>query len=462
MSRVRVLVVAAAVVLATGQAGVAAAQGYGVYEQSACAMGRGGATVASPCPDGSTIFYNPAGLSFDKAVQVGAGAVLIAPRGDFTNNQTKAVSALKANIYPVPNLYLSKGITDRVAVGFGLMAPYGLTTDWPEDSEGRFLGYKSVLQAVYLQPTVAYKINDMVSVGAGLDLTYVKLQLNQRVDLAPQVLAPGLTFAALGVPAGTDFADVEVSGHTLAASFHVGVLAKVNDKVSVGARYLSKGTAKVDNGTVNTEQIKTNLLLPVTLSPTLPKGTPIDALLATKFADGAVLENGQKGSAELPLPAQFVVGTAVKVSEQATFFADLRFTQWSAFDELVIEKENSPGAPTVTFESYKNTTAVHLGVDYAVTPRFVVRGGFFANSAAAPDQTVTPNLPEGPRKNYAAGVGLKLSENANLDVTYHYFNQPERAGRTTDGGMAKPTASVNNGVYNFYAHLFGVTLGVRF
>src|SRR5437879_1201387 len=51
-----------ALMLVAGSA-PASAQGFSVYEQGACAMGRAGAGVAAPCEDGSAIFFNPAGLA---------------------------------------------------------------------------------------------------------------------------------------------------------------------------------------------------------------------------------------------------------------------------------------------------------------------------------------------------------------------------------------------------------------
>src|SRR5690348_5023934 len=66
----------------------AMAQGYGVYEQGACVMGRAGTGVASACADGSSIFFNPAGITAAGRQQVSIGGTLIAPRGDFTNDLT--------------------------------------------------------------------------------------------------------------------------------------------------------------------------------------------------------------------------------------------------------------------------------------------------------------------------------------------------------------------------------------
>ena len=128
------------VVLGLAGAGTASAQGFGVYEQGACMMGRGGAGVADPCPDGSGIFFNPAALSLDAKV-ITFGGVIINPRGDFTDTSNTSmkgtVSTLNNKYYPVPNIYMSLPFAKKYAFGVGVFAPYGLTTDWPEKSQGR-------------------------------------------------------------------------------------------------------------------------------------------------------------------------------------------------------------------------------------------------------------------------------------------------------------------------------------
>jgi long-chain fatty acid transport protein len=450
----------AMMVLMVASARHAFAQGYGVNEQGACVMGRGGASVASPCPDGSTVFFNPAGIAFTPGQLLGIGGTLIMPRGDFTNDQTGLVSTLNSRTYPAPNIYYSRGVGARYAIGFGVSAPYGLTTDWPVTSEGRFLGYKSLVQGVYLQPTFAARLNDRVAVGVGIDFTYLNVQLRQRVDLSAQQLVPGVTFRQLGVPQGTDFADVDLKGNAWSVGYHLGLQIKANDKVSFGVRYLSTQRVDVPDGKLSIAQINTGLLLPVSL-PGIPAGTPIDAILARQFADGAPLENGQKGGTTLPLPGQLAVGTALQVAPQVKLLFDYRFVQWSSFDNLVISKENST-QPTVIVESYQNAHAFHVGGEFALTPKIDLRAGFFATTAAAPPQTVTPNLPEGARQNYSVGFGTKLSKSARVDFAYQYLRQCERRGRTTDGGMAVPTTAVNNGVFNFHANLVGVTLGFAF
>jgi long-chain fatty acid transport protein len=461
MRRVHVLILVGVVALGLAPTRQARAQGYSVYEQGSCAIGRGGASVALPCPDGSSVFYNPAGIAFVPGSTLSIGAAAIKPTGDFTNDTTGKISTLNKRTYPDPNVYFAQGIGKAITAGVGVFAPYGLTTDWPDTSEGRFLGYKSKLQGLYVQPTLAYKLTENVAVGVGVDLTYLNVELRQRVDLSAQLIpgGGGLKFANIGVPAGTDFADVQLKGNRWHTGYHVGLQAKAG-RASFGIRFLSGQSVKIDNGKLNTTQIKTNLVTAVPL-PGVPVGTPYDLVVAPQFNDGAALENGQGGKTTLPLPAQVVVGTAIQATPKLVVLFDYQFTQWSKFETLTIEKENS-STPTVTREDYNDTNGLRFGAEYAVSPSFVVRGGFVFNTAGAPDQTVTPNLPEGKRYWPTMGLSARLSKTVHLDAFYLYLYQPDRAGRSTDGGMAVPTTAVNNGVYHFRANLFGAALVFRF
>jgi long-chain fatty acid transport protein len=437
------------------------AQGYGVYEQGACAAGRGGAGVAAPCGDGSSIFFNPAGLAFESGILLSAGGSIISPRGNFTADVTERISRLSERNYIAPAVYYRQDLGRRAAFGVGLFAPYGLTTEWPTDSEGRFLGYKSVAESVYIQPTVALRVHERVAVGAGLDITYLQVQLRRRVDLSTQPLpgAPNLTFAALGVPPGTDFADLNLTGNQTHVGFHAGVLVKLDHRVSLGARFLSGQNVEITDGELETQQIATGLRTPAPLAG-IPAGTPLDSLVAPAFAQGGPLSTGQRASAALPLPAQFVVGGAVNVTRALQLLADYQFTNWSAFDRLELNTELAPR--TVIVEDFRDSHDVRVGAEHTLSDRTTLRGGFVANTAGAPDQTVTPNLPEAARVQIAAGLGQRLADRLWVDLYYLHLFQDDRRGRTTDGGLAVPTTAVNNGVYKFHANLVGASLVFRF
>ncbi len=441
--------IAAASVVAL--ADTALAQGYGLYEQGTCQMGRAGAGVAAPCDDGSAIFFNPAGLALDMRPVVSGGLTGIAPRGTFTNSTSNLVSTLNAKTYPSPAVYGAAPVGGRIMVGAGLFAPYGLTTDWPATSEGRFLGYYSSVKSIYVQPTVAIKVSDALSIGAGIDITHTTADLRQHVDLASLPIGgTPLTFAAIGVPRGTDFADVRITGSTNHVGAHFGVVLKANDQVSIGARYLTRQTLSITDGAFQATQIPTNLALRVPLGPTLPAGTPIDRIVAPAFGTGGALST-QTAATGLPLPDQFVAGIAVRATDRLKVLADYQYTHWQLFDVLTVTTQF--GAPQATAEQYGNTSGVRVGAEYSGSAA-ILRGGFDAHNAAAPDQSVTPRLPEAGRWELAAGAGFPSSGNVRLDLAYLYVHQQDRTGRSGD--------LPNNGLYHYYANLFSAQVVVRF
>jgi long-chain fatty acid transport protein len=428
------------------------AQGYGLYEHDACAMARAGTGVAAPCNDGSAMFFNPAGLASVTGRVASVGGVLINTSGSFTDDVTGRVSDLKDGHYPAPNVYVAMPVGRNLVAGLGLFAPYGLTTEWPTDAEGRFLGYKSKIQSIYLQPTLAMKANDRWSFGAGFDLNFMSVELDQRVDLSTQqVPAMPFTFASIGIPAGTDFADGNLSGNGTGVGYHLGVQFKANDRLSFGLRYLSRQLVKFNSASANFSQVATGILLPAGNPFGAPAGTPLDLVLASQFLPDSQLSN-QGGSTWLRVPDQIVGGVAYKITPKLTGLFDVQWTNWATFDSLTIHFQHLP--TLVLPESYKAVVDWRLGGEYQLNDATVLRAGVLAHKGAAPDTNVTPNLPEGSRTEFTLGAGTRLSPAMGLDVAFQYIDQADRRGRS---GNAPP-----NGLYAFSAYLVGASLVYRF
>src|SRR5260370_14437748 len=119
------------------------AQGFGIYEQGTCAMGRAGTGVAARCADGSAMFFNPAGLAGLAGKHLTVGVTLLDVRGGFTSDTLQQKSNLDNPLLAVPQAYLSYGLTSNLGIGVAPFAPYGLQTKWPLSFDGRFAGYKN-------------------------------------------------------------------------------------------------------------------------------------------------------------------------------------------------------------------------------------------------------------------------------------------------------------------------------
>ena len=457
--------VALGVVVAAGLPQSAMAQGYGVYEQGTCAMARAGTGVAAPCADGSSIFFNPAGIVSAEGRQIAIGGTGIGVSGSFTNDVTGVETDLNSAVYPVPHLYFVQPVRGgRAALGVGVFAPYGLTTEWPETFEGRFLGYKSKIQAVYVQPTAAIRLTDKVSFGAGLDVSIVHVQLRQRLELSSQIASPPfVTFGNLGIPYGTEFGDVNLEGSGTGIGYHLGLMINPVDRISIGARYLSRQLVNIDGAEAEITQIETGIILPpnnpVGLAQGNPGPVPLDVLLAPQFGPGGPLTN-QEGSTYLRFPEQLVLGAAWQATPKARLLFDFQYTNWTVFEKLDLQFEKL--GQRVIEENYQKAYGYRFGGEYAFTATTTARLGYYTHSAAAPPQTVTPNLPEGGRNSFTVGLGTRLGRSLSVDLAYQYIDQADRRGRTVELNPSLPPASNNNGLYQFKAHLFGATFAYAF
>jgi long-chain fatty acid transport protein len=456
MQRIHVWLALGGLVALAGAPAPVAAQGFSVNEHSACAMGRAGTGVARPCDDGSAMFFNPAGLAGIPRgrTQISVGGTFIAPSGGFTEDATGLRSDLNDRVYPVPAVFLTHGFSRNLAAGVGLFAPYGLTIDWPTSAIGRFASYKSVIRNIYVQPTLAARLGRYLKVGAGFDINFLHLELRQRVDLSEQnTTTPGVTFANLGIPAGTDFADVRISGGKTGVGYHAGLTIEPTSRISIGARYLSRQKVDDVTGEAKFRQVNTGILIPpgspLIAALGVPAGTPLDQVLAVQFQPGGPLVT-QDGVTGVRLPEQLTLGISVRPTDKLHLLFDYGMQNWDVWETVVLDFDLL--GQEVLPQDFKKTDTFRFGGEYAVGGSSVIRAGYLTHDGAAPDHTVTPTLPEGDRSEVTVGFGTRLGGRGVIDLAYQYIDQADRRGRS--GGPGTP----NNGLYQFKAHLFGATI----
>jgi long-chain fatty acid transport protein len=446
-----------ALLLFAGVPSLVAAQGFGVYEHNTCAMARAGVTAASPCADGSAIYFSPAGLAGLSGTHFSAGVTLIGAHGNFTDDFLAHKTDLDNPLIPVPAGYFTHQLSPKVTIGIGAFAPYGLETKWPTQGfEGRFVGYNTDIKSIYIQPTVGYQVTPRLKVGIGFAYITSRLELHQRADLSTQFAAPGVTFAMLGMPHGTDFADaaLEATGTGFAVNF--GGILKINDRLTIGGHWLTRKTIDYD-GTAVFDTVLTGYRLAAGNPLGLPAGTPVDALVAGQFLPGQALADGDVRTS-ITMPPQGTLGFAYKASDKWTFMADYQLVVWGWFNRIEIDFDrfaNDTAADLELTPNNKDTHGIRLGTEYHYSPKVTLRGGYLYHTGASPAQFVTPLLPEGARNEFTIGAGLDLTPKLHADLAYQYIKQNDRRGLVN-------IAAGNTGLYQFSAHLFGVGLAYTF
>lgn len=451
----------------------ARAQGFGLNEISTCGLSRGYAATATGCHDASAIYWNPAAVTQLSGWSWALGGAAISLDGKFQQDTTFRTYKATAPTAFVPNGFLTyHRPSSKIALGVGVYVPYGLTSQWSSDFPGRFEAIKASIQTLYVQPNVGWQINKDWSIGAGPIIGHSNVELDQALDLSQQTFTVGgvaVTGAALGIPARTEFATAQLKGGAWGYGAHFGIQGKLAPNWTFGLRYLTQIVFSYKSADATFTQVPTNLVIPANIpnpanpaQVAIPAGTSVDAVVTPFFQAGAPLSS-QKVSTRIAHPSQLQFGFAYTGLRNWELEADYALIGYRAFKDLPIKFSNPLTPSRTLIEDYNNSSAIRLGAEYKFTNDARLRAGFSGVSRAAPNETVTPLLPEQDRANYSVGFSYPLLHRVVLDGGYVRVTTPGRRGRIDERISETQTAlQLNSGLYSLSANIFALSIKSSF
>lgn len=418
------------------------AQGFGVQSHGGCALAMGAAGVGAPCADGSAVLYNPGALALQRSV-IGFGVTALRSSGSFRPDEGPSAERDGTTTW-IPSGFLNYDLNPRVSAAVGFFEPYRHETTWADSFPGRYVGYDSGLSAIYLQPTVAFAVTPRLGLGVGLNVIFASMDAKRRLDLAatplPAQPRPGrnLTFGEVGVPGGTDFADLRISGSGTGFAPHAGVMLRLTDRISVGARYLH--SAAIDlSGDARFSPVLTGITLPPGNALSAP-GNPfglapgsavtLDPLLVERFLSGQPLDD-QGVETNVELPAQMVVGVGFQPTDALRLVADYQWTGWETFEEAPLDFAGTALDTRLRFH-FRNTATLRAGAEFRTGETLLVRAGISRADAANGPGEATPLFAYGDRRELSAGVGWELRPGMHLDIGAQLASVGSQRGRIRD------------------------------
>mgnify|MGYP003606718931 FL=1 len=168
--------------------GAASAAAFQLWEQNASGLGTAYAGSAAVADNASTIFFNPAGMSELSGYQVSVGVAGVGPSYEFRDSGSSGATVGSGNggdaggWHAVPNLYLSGRLTDKLSLGLGISSPFGLATEYDSGWIGQAQAVKSEIRTINYNPSLAYRINDKVSLGFGVNYQQIDAELTNSVS----------------------------------------------------------------------------------------------------------------------------------------------------------------------------------------------------------------------------------------------------------------------------------------
>ena len=379
-------IIKAAVFAAFFAASGAQAAGFALIEQSASGMGNAYAGGSAAAEDASTAFFNPAGMTYIDGTQVVGALHLINPSAEFNNNGSVAGTARPlggtggdiGDLAFVPNFYAVTDIVPSVKLGLGINAPFGLKTEYENGWLGRFQALKSEVKAININPAVAFKVNDQLSLGFGVSAMWMQAELTRAVNFGP--FGEGLA---------------KIKGDDWGFGFNLGAIYQATADTRIGLAYRSKVNQKLE-GDVNF---------------TRPAGLPAPFVAATP--------NGNV-TAGVSLPENFSISAFSKLDDKWDLMGDVTWTRWSRFKELRVLR-TSGTVLTNTPENWHNTMRYSIGANYHYSDALKLRAGLAYDEEAIDDQFRTARIPGNDRKWLSLGASYQLTPAGKVDVGYSHL-----------------------------------------
>ena len=399
-----------------GVAAVLAAQsafgaGFGIYEGSARGNAMGTEVTADPASP-SVLYNNAAGMTALEGTQMEAGVTLIRPSQTVTT-MTPAGSVeneADSKWWAPPNAYVTHQFNDKVWTGLGVFSRYGLGVDYDSTWAGRYDCQKATIQSIDVNPSVAFKALDNLSLAAGLRAEWFEFELSKALPTGTPFVDPDLQF--------------HMKGDSWGIGYNLGAYYEATDWLAFGLAYDSE----IDQEVEGTYDVNHPLL------------------------------SGGDGSGDVTTPGILRFGTSVKATDKLTLNAGIVYTMWSSYDELAIEFDPAllgQHAESVTQKDWDDVFRYQLGAEYALTDVWALRAGYIYDETPDPDAHADYIVPANDRHLFSLGVGYSSGDfSCDLGYTYLLIKDRDVAARPADGVLPGEFKDGD-------AHMIGLSVGYK-
>jgi long-chain fatty acid transport protein len=331
--------------------------------------------------DGAAVFFNPGAVAMlpENYVQAGISPLMFNSAFNLAGTSQQYHTASK--VAPPFTFYATWGPkASWWKLGMAVYTPFGGLTDWGTTWPGKYTAESLNLKAFYFQPTLSIKLADWVSIGGGFVYNHGTVDLTRAIPVDNSAGQPG---------------QAELTGSGKGYGWNAGIYFKTQSGVTIGFSHRSKVNTTINNG---------------------------DAIFTVPGSLQTSFPQPNQFSASLPLPATNSIGFGFYPCEKWILAFDMNLVGWDVFKALSFDyKINTPSLQdTHSPRNYQDAVSLRGGAQYKATNKLALRFGGGYASTAAPDGYVTPEVPDANRVYVTGGLGYKLAQRVDIDLSFEY------------------------------------------
>ena len=362
------------------------AGGYNIPEQSMNATALSAAYVAN-AHGADAAYYNPANMVFNKgkgSLEIDLSYIhlsAIEAEGTYGGFLPYAIKSEKEN-FLIPTFHYVSPAVDDFRFGLSLVAPGGLSKRW-SDAPGSWKAKEFTLRTYEINPTLAYKINDQLSIAAGIRGLY-----SEGIVIIDATTVPN--------PAQNPRYDLNADGFDW--GYNVALSYKPTKELALAVTYRSNIDMELDG----------------------------DATLTypTGFGGATVSDSGKTS---VPLPAVLRLATAYTFNEATTVEFVYERNYWSNYKQLDITFGTNTVLDIHSPKNWEDSNTYRFGLSHKYDSAWTVMAGLGFDESPIPEETLSYELPGSDGMLYSIGTRYGVSQELDIGASFLYFDKESRS-----------------------------------
>jgi long-chain fatty acid transport protein len=347
---------------------VSLAGGLYINEFGTPSMGVAGAGANAMADDASTSLHNAAGMTRIEGNELmGTGGVLYSSVTFDPDNDTPIPGGDGGNagsLAPIAGGFYVHSLSDKWKLGANLITITGAVLDYDDDWTGRYLNTEVTLFTMTFYPSIAYRVNNWLSLGGGPQIMYADLEIK------------------LKAPPPDGNGKVKIDGDDIAFGFGLGALFEISEQTRFGVVYQSEIQPKFDG------DFKID-----------PVGIDVSA------------------DTEITLPQFIRISGYHELNDRWALLGTVGWEDWSAFDEVNISTGRGPrNIP----RNWKDTWKFAAGVHFRPVEKWLLQLGFAYDTSPVDSDDRAPDMPIDRQIRYATGAQYKWSDRLSTGAQFVY------------------------------------------